>query len=262
MNNRIKISSPSCVHCGKTYKKRENLDKHIIFCDLINNSKKLVLEDDDELVIPSAKNMYLMLIELGKKYNSLEEKMNEMTKWVSKKKKKINVLDWLNTNMDSKIVFDSIIFDIHITEQDATSILDNSFYDVFHEILSRSPLFCLEDKPIFALNCDKANTIYIYQMIEENGSKGWILASREKLAWLFNKIHMKLVDIFYSWKKVKILEVGLNKDKFDTACDKALIKLMNIDFRVESIFSKTRTILFNGLKTDMKALVEYEFVHL
>jgi hypothetical protein len=260
MNNRIKITDNCCVHCGKTYKKRENLDKHIIFCDLIKNSKKIVLEDDDELVIPSQKNMYLMLIELGKKYNNLEEKMTEMTKWVSKKKKKINVVEWLNTNIEPKIVFESIMMDIHVTEQDAMSMLDNSFYDVFYEILSHSPLFCLEDKPIFALNCDKANTIYIYQMID--GNKCWILASREKLAWLFNKIHMKLVDVFYSWKKVKILEPGLNKDKFETASDKAIIKLMNVDFRVESIFSKTRTILFNGLKTDMKAFVEYEFVHL
>jgi hypothetical protein len=70
---------------------------------------------------------------------------------------------------------------------------------------------------------------------------------------------MKLIDVFYSWKKIKILEAGSNKDKFETACDKAIIKLMSIDFRVENIYSKTKNILFNGLKTDMKALVEYEF---
>ena len=253
MNNRIKIVGNCCVHCGKTYKKRENLDKHILLCDLLNNkSKKNILEEDDDFVIPSAKNMYLMLIELGKKYNNLEEKMNEMSKYAIKKKNKVDVLEWLNTSVEPKIVFESLVSLVVVTEQDASSILDNSFYDVFDKILSRS-LFSLEDKPIFASNNEKANTIYIYT----NGS--WILASREKLAWLFNKIHMKLVDVFYSWKKIKILEVGLNKDKFETTCDKATIKLMNIDFSVENIYSKTRTILFNGLKTDMKALVEYEF---
>ena len=256
MNNRINITN-CCEHCGKTYKKRENLNKHIIFCDLLKNSKKQVLDEDEELVIPSAKNMYFMLLELGKKYNNLEEKMTEMTKWVSKKKKKINVLEWLNTNVKSNKVFDNIVSYIHVVEQDASSILDNSFYDVFYEILSRE-LVCLEDKPIFAFS-QKSNTFYIYQVLENDGTKGWVLASREKLERFFNKIHMKLLDVFYSWKKIKILENGLNKDKFDTACDKVIIKLMNVDFRVESTFSKTKTILFNGLKTDMKALVEYEF---
>lgn len=255
-NNRIKLSAQCCVNCGKSYKKRENLDNHIIFCDLLQKGKKTNIEDDDDFVIPSTKNMYKMLIELGKKYNSLEEKMTEMTKWISKKKKKINVVEWLTMNVEPKIVFESIIFGIHVTEEDAVSILEKSFYDVFHEILSRS-LFCLEDKPIFTF-AQKVNTFYNYQNLED-GNKGWIIASREKLMWIFNKIHMKLVDVFYSWKKVKLTEVGLNKDKFETACDKALLKLMTIDFRVESIFSKTRGILFNGLKTDMKALVEYEF---
>ena len=49
-----------------------------------------------------------------------------------------------------------------------------------------------------------------------------------------------------------------HSDKFETAFDKANIKLMSVDFRVENMFSKMRGVLFNGLKTDMKALVEYE----
>jgi hypothetical protein len=257
-NNRIKINGNCCVHCGKIYKKRENLDKHILFCDLLNNSKKMILNNDNEyeLVIPSSKNMYIMLLELGKKYIHLEDRMNEMKKCINIKKKKMNILEWLNTNMKPKILFDSIVSCIHVIEKDAVSILDNSFYDVFHEILSRE-LLCLEDKPIYSLN-QKTNIFYIYQILED-GNKGWIVASREKLVWLFNKIHMKLVDVFYSWKKVKNLDVELNKDKFEMACDKATIKLMNVDFSVENIFSKTKYILFSVLKKYIKAFVEYDF---
>jgi hypothetical protein len=255
-NNRIKLSAQCCVNCGKSYKKRENLDNHIIFCDLLQKGKKSGIEDDDDCVIPSTKNMYKILIELGKKYNKLEEQMSEMTKFVSKKKKKINVVEWLTINIEPKIVFERLLELIIIKEEDAVSMLENSFYDVLNEIFSRS-LFCLEDKPIFTF-AQKVNTFYSYQLLED-GNKGWVITSREKLMWIFNKIHMKLVDVFYSWKKVKLTEVGLNKDKFEMASDKALLKLMTIDFRVESIFSKTRCILFNGLKKDMKVLVDYEF---
>jgi hypothetical protein len=245
------MSAQCCKFCGKSYKKRENLDKHIVLCDLLNKSKKVSFEDDDDFVIPNAKHMFQMLLELGKKYNSLEDKMMEMTKWVSKKKKKINVIDWLNTNLEQKFVFDNLVSTIIVTSENAMAILDNSFYDVLLDIFS-STLFVMENKPIFAFT-QKVNTLYIYQ------NDGWIIASKEKLMWFFNKIHMKLIDVFYSWKKIKILEAGSNKDKFETACDKAIIKLMSIDFRVENIYSKTKNILFNGLKTDMKALVEYEF---
>jgi hypothetical protein len=251
ISNRIKMSAQCCKYCGKSYKKRENLDKHIVLCDLLDKSKKRITEEDDDIVIPNAKHMFQMLLELGKKYNNLEEKFTEMTKWVSKKKKNINVIEWLNTNLDQKTIFDNLVFSIFVTPEDAMTILDNSFYDVLHIIFS-STLFVMENKPIFAFT-QKANTFYIYQ------KDGWILAPREKLIWFFNKIHMKLVDVFYSSKKIKMLEVGLNKDKFETACDKAIIKLMSIDFRIENIFSKTKNILFNGIKTDMKELVEYEF---
>jgi hypothetical protein len=237
MNNRIKIVGNCCVHCGKNYKKQKNLDDHIIFCELIHNTKKE--EEEDEVVIPSPKNMYKMLVELGKKYILLEEKMLEMSKGCHVKKKQINVLEWLNTNLEPKIVFENIMGLIKINDTDAEFFLEHSFYDVLHGIFSRT-LSCSEDKPIYSLNSQKANTFYIYQ------SDGWVLASREILTKFFNKIHIKFIDVFYSWKKMKIKEVGLNKDTFETACDKAIVKLMSVDFRVENTFSKARNILFKS----------------
>jgi len=252
MNNRIKIVGHCCVHCGKNYKKQKNLDDHIIFCDLLHNSKKNISEDEDDIVIPSAKTMYKMLIELGKKYITLEEKI---TKGVIEKKKKVDIVEWLNENVKPKIVFENLLGIIKMNDADAELFLDHSFYDVLHGILTRT-LFCLEDKPIFALNNQKATTFYIYQ---DQGQERWILASREILAKFFNKIHIKFIDVFYSWKKMKILEIGLNKDKFETACDKAIVKLMSVDFRVESIFSKTKAVLLKSSTLSTFEKVEPNF---
>jgi len=238
-----------CVNCGKTYKKRENLTKHLILCDFL---RKKPLEEDEQIVIPSQRVMYQLLIELGQKYNKLEEKMEEMSKWVSKKKKKINVVEWLNTNITPNITFDSFM-EVRIGFQDADMefIISSSFYDLMHHVFSRS-LFEMEDIPIFAF-AQKVNTFYIFQ------GEGWVELSREKMVKWFNKMHMQFVSAFYSWIKVKRAEIVGHSDKFETAFDKANIKLMSVDFRVENMFSKMRGVLFNGLKTDMKALVEYEF---
>ena len=103
----------------------------------------------------------------------------------------------------------------------------------------------MEDKPIYSSNNQKTNTFYIYQAVD-NENKGWILAPREILAKFFNKIHIKFIDVFYSWRKVKVLEVGLNKDRFETACDRAIVKLMSVDFRVENTFSKAKAVLLKS----------------
>ena len=41
--------------------------------------------------------------------------------------------------------------------------------------------------------------------------------------------------------------------------DKTLIKLMEVNFRLDYILSKTKSLLYSEMKTDIKALIEYEF---
>jgi hypothetical protein len=92
MYNNTKQCSQCCLHCGKGYKTRVNLEKHLILCELVHKSKKITINEEEELEIPSQKKIFQMLLELGQKYNKLEEKVDEINKWVVKKKKKINVI--------------------------------------------------------------------------------------------------------------------------------------------------------------------------
>jgi hypothetical protein len=50
-----------------------------------------------------------MILEIGKKLNGLDEKVDELNKWVIKKKKKINVFEWLNNHITPETNFDSLI---------------------------------------------------------------------------------------------------------------------------------------------------------
>uniref|UniRef100_A0A6C0ARF8 C2H2-type domain-containing protein n=1 Tax=viral metagenome TaxID=1070528 RepID=A0A6C0ARF8_9ZZZZ len=259
--NRIKQPSQCCVHCGKSYVKRSNLDKHIIICDLLQKSKKIKNMEEDEEPLPSQRKMFQMLIELGQKYNKLEEKVEEMGKWIVKKKKKINMLDWLNTNISPSIIFDEFYDKIIITENDIQFLLNNSFYDSLNEVFSKTIYDLSEsDIPIYAF-IQKTNTFYIYDredLISSNGQKKWIEFSREKIIKFFNKIHMKFIKIFCEWKKNHSKEI---KESYQLAslCDKTTTKLMTIELKVEAIFNKLRTILYNTTKKDIKAFVEYEF---
>ena len=260
--NKITQSSACCITCGKGYKTRRNLEKHTILCELSYNSKKLTSrnqekEEDDPL--PSHRQMYQMLIELSQKYNRLDEKVDELNKWVIKKKKKINVLEWLNANIIPELVFGNLAEKVIILDEDIEFMLNNTFNDTLNVIFSRS-IYIIDEQnnPIFAFS-QKANIFYIYDKIEDDKENKcvWSELSKEKLVRFMCIVQMKIFKTFCEWKKKN--QDMLSTDKMAILCDKATVKLMSQEFKQESTLSKIRSIMYNKMKTDMKALVEYEF---
>lgn len=251
--NMIKQPAQCCIYCGKSYKTKVKLNNHVILCELLAKSKKtLIIDDEDE--IPSQRKIYQMLLELGGKFNKLEEKIDELNKWVIKKKKKINVIEWLNSNIIPEIKFDNLIEKIIITEDDIKYLFDNSFVDVLNNIFSRNIYNLSENEyPIFAF-VQKTNIFYIY----ENEDVGWIELIKETLIKFLNKVHMKLLRVFRQYKKDNGDKI-CNDESFSLLCDRTSVKMMNIDFRQENILVKIRSNMFSRMKIDMKALVEYEF---
>jgi hypothetical protein len=252
--NMIKQPAQCCIYCGKSYKKRINLEKHVILCDFLNTSKKQLVVEEEEDDIPSNKNMYKILLELGRKFNKLEEKVDELNKWVVKKKKKINVIEWLNTNITPEIKFDNLIEKIVIEDNDIKYLFEHSFADTLNVIFSRNIYNLYDSKyPIFAF-VQKTNIFYIY----ENEEAGWIELNRESLIKFLNKVHMKIFRVYSQHKKDNADKI-CEDESFSLLCDKTSVKIMNVDFRQESILGKIRANMYSRMKTDMKAIVEYEF---
>ena len=82
-----------CSYCGKHYKTRINLNKHQILCETLTRAKKSKTSNNNDKEdflepTPSSKQMYKIILDLALKCNHLEEKLEEMQKWVDKKKKK------------------------------------------------------------------------------------------------------------------------------------------------------------------------------
>jgi hypothetical protein len=251
--NMIKQPGQCCVHCGKSYKKKSNLDKHVILCDLLSKTKKgIVIEEDDDFI--SQHKMYNILLELGLKFNRLEEKVDELNKWVVKKKKKINVIEWLNANITPNTKFECLIEKIIITEDHVKYLFENSFADTLNQIFSRNIYTLSENEyPIFAF-VQKTNMFYIY----DDEHIGWIELNREKFIKFLNSVHMKLLRVYREYKKENAERIR-DDESFSLLCDKTSLKIMSVDFRQESILGKIKTNMYSKMKTDMKGLVEYEF---
>ena len=206
------MSRLCCEFCGKEYKRRLNFDKHFILCEIVYKAKKKDKRIDKETEetneeLPSQKQMYKMLLELALKYNKLEEKVELMSKWVDKKKKKINILDWLNTssNLKPELIFDNIADSISILESDLTLLFNSNFYDMLNEIFIRNIYDKNESEIALFAFIQKINTIYIYSKSDSDSEYIWIELSREKLIYFLNKVHHMIVKKLYEWNKKRLL---------------------------------------------------------
>jgi len=253
--NRIKQPAQCCSFCGKSYKKKTNLNNHVILCEFLHkSSKNTSVDDDDDDEIPSQKKLYKIILEIGKKLNGLDEKVDEINKWVVKKKKKINVIEWLNTHITPEISFDNLSNKINIHEDDIKSLFDNNFIDVLNQIFART-IYNISDNeyPIFAF-VQKSNIFYIY----DNEEAGWSELSREKLVKFLDKVYMKISRAFSEWKKNNKTKME-DDEKLQLLCDKTSVKMYSIDVKNEITLGKIRNSMYSRMKADMKALVEYEF---
>lgn len=269
--NRIKQPAICCTYCGKGYKSRNAFDKHLILCEILSkaknkntnknkNSIQLDIEEDDD--IPPNRRMYLMLLELGNKYNKLEQKMEEMSKWVVQKKKKINMLEWLNTSIEPTYTFDALSSKIIVTDTIIEFLLNNSFNDTLNELFSTN-LYIREEievkdttevVPLFASG-QKANTFYIYDKLK---TYEWEELSKDKFIKFLNIIQMKISKAFSEWKKTNKSKLS-DDEALNTLCDKASVKIMAPNFKQEVTYIKVKNMMYNKMKTDVKTLVEYEF---
>jgi hypothetical protein len=251
--NKTKQSSQCCKYCGKNYLKKINLDRHVILCELLNTSKSSATVDEEDEV-PSQRKMYQMILEIGKKLNGLDEKVDELNKWVVKKKKKINVIEWLNNHITPEIKFDNLIEKIILNKNDIQYLFQNTFADTINHIFSRNIYNVSESEyPIFAF-VQKQNVFYIY----ENEETGWMELNREILVKFLNRVHTKLYRLYVEWKKENRSQIE-DDEKLSLLCDKTTCKMMDVDFRQEAILGKIRSNMYGRMKTDMKALVEYDF---
>ena len=250
MNN---LNNPAscCVNCGKGYKTRCGLDKHLVLCEIIHkikSGKKVGFPEDTE--VPSPKVMHQMILQLAEKYHKLEEKTNEMNKWVVKKKKKMDVVVWLNDSLKPEYEFDGITDHLIIDDVDVEFMLDNSLHETICRVLFRVLDFDAVI-PVFAFN-QKQGLLYMY----EKGQ--WSELPADRLTRLLIICQRRISKAMLDWKKKHKDEINAS-DAFATRYDKAVLRLMSIEFRENGQTNKAKNALYARLKTDAKTVIEYEF---
>jgi hypothetical protein len=277
--NKIKHSALCCIYCGKSYKTRLNLDKHLILCEITHKStrscgsKSLNGDDDDDyddyddnnINSISSKKLYQIVMQLALKCNRLENKVADLSKYVTKKIQKVDIIEHLNNKSKStnlpKLLFENITEIITVEQTDVEFLFHNSFMETVNLVLSRSIYNINEQNhqlPIAAFT-QKANTIYVYTKnnIHEHNNNlssqnpSWSIVSRESFIRFLNIIQFKISKAFSEWRK-KNAQLLNDNDNHCILYDKTFSKLMEPDFKIEKTFVKFYNNIYKGTITPLE----------
>jgi phenylalanyl-tRNA synthetase alpha subunit len=244
------IMSYPCQTCNKHYTKKSSLDKHNILCQFLH-TKKVVQEEPAEL--PSYKQLWNIVQELGIKYTAVESRLEEVQKWTQQQKRKIHVEQWLNTNIKPIQGFESWTKELSIDHEDLERLLSrttmvNVILEIFKHNISQ------EEKMTYPLVCfdQKVNLFYIYK----ESTSIWEKYESEEFIVLVKQLHKRLMIELNQWKKAHEEELHANELLLEQY-NKAFSKLTSIQFLQAS--TKIRSGLYAILKTDLKTQIEYVF---
>jgi len=261
-NTISQAQSHSCHCCGKTYTRKSSHTKHVILCEVLYKTKReKKCEEEESTDIPNTKQLYNIIQELAIKYQAMEQKMNDMQKWVETKKRKLNVIQWLNANIliepTSGITIQNWTQTIQVNEEHVEVLIEGNMFQTLSAILrdhlkkdkkasKSTPLYCLTQK---------ANLFYCYN----DETVKWSHFSSEDFIIMLKRLHAKIVKALCEWHDKNIARIN-SSDKMQILYNQTMIKLMSANFTHDAqIVSKVRNDLYQQLKTDMKNVIEYEF---
>ena len=257
MNIEVKKNKFCCLLCNKTYTKQTSLKNHKIICDFRLKTEREKQIDEEELDdVPNHLELVKIVMNLTQKCTQLESQVEQMKKWIDRKKKKINVVRWLNTNVNASFSFSEFVnMYLELDERHLMNIMDKKLFEfvyfVYDTNMSKSDIVY----PIKSFT-EKNNYIYISEKLEDGGSS-WKPLELDDFKLLLKIIQNKMITIFLNWKTSN--SDKMSDRRIEDKYNKGIIKLMNISFNQDSTMSRMKTDLYNYVKTDLKSVIEYDF---
>lgn len=249
----------NCQYCRKEYTRKSAHKRHIILCEIIHdkqlNSKASLkreekCEEEETTSIPTLTTLYSIVQELALENKKMREEISELHKHLTKGMKKVNILEWLNTDPQQeppKKTFNEFMKTIKVT-QNAVHILmnDTALQTIIHIV--QENFVSTTEIPIKAFS-QKNNGIYIYNNTPQP-TTNWKKLQPEEFILMLKHIHSKILSQLCEWYNKNKTEI-LKGEKLSDIYDKTLHKLMSVDFETSpTLVSKIRTHLYNLIKLD------------
>ena len=247
----------TCRFCNKQYKRKGYYSNHVLMCEELHKSK-YEKEKEKELLesMPSVLDMYKLLQSVIKKNAELEEKVNTLTAYIETKKRRVNILSWLNDNARPEIEYNEWINTLKTFHRHLETVFSKDIVAGFIHMLTDN-LPC-EDEPNHPIKSfkQKPNTFYIYN----DGT--WTTLKKSDIDKLFTKMDNYMFSLFSAWKKKNSIRIEKDHHYYENVYVVNLHKVLggtSSTERQEKNKSKCMHQLSNYLNQDLRNITEYSF---
>jgi hypothetical protein len=212
------------------------------------------LETEERADTPTVRELYIIIMELATKYNNLEQKMNEMTKWVAKKKQTMKITEWMNSTFTDTLEYYDWLAQIKLNRVYLEYIFNEDYVGGMLATLCK----LLEgDKTTLPLRAfsTKDNALYAYTAKDK-----WTLLDDNAITKMLNTLDKQMMDEFVKWQNE-------NKAKMSASDDFAVLyatnvkKIMGGNNTRDQLFSRIKRELFKHLRVDPPNIMEYEIAY-
>jgi len=245
-----------CKYCDKNFKKVENYKKHILFCEVLHKSKKEKENEEEEFEkTPSIHELFNIVKELTIKYDKLQRDNENLKQTINTRKKKVNVIDWLNYNCKPDETFINWISNIELRENQLEYIFDKGNIEGISLILQN--ICSINNNPPIKCFTQKENTFYIYENNNNNNKKEWKIISNEELVLFLKTLNKKILSVFKIWQEKNTEK--LDNDDFAIEYIQKVRKILGKEESIEIENIKLKNKLYKFLKINIKTIIEYDF---
>ena len=232
-----------CQHCGKNYAKN---GKHYLYHLTTCKAVKSELKDE---VIPSQREMWFIIKKLLKQNTEQQKKIEELERRVQKDIRKINMVEWLNTNHANNINLETWLKKINITIDDLHYIFNSDFIRGLELIISKN---ISEGEIPFRAFSHKIKQLYIYDKSK------WKKGSISDLKQIFGKIQLEILKVNRDFEKT------LDDDKMYGTNNQTYLKnnnkIMIVDSRKKKQCEKfIEKVIIDSIKQNLSDLEKFKF---
>lgn len=242
-----------CNYCNESFKNIPKFIKHTQHCSHRPASErkkiKLKIEDDEKT------NLVNLVKEMNNRLNCLEFQYNEMKKYLVKERKKINVLEWANKNINPRIDYSNFIkcwmnTNLQtIIESNIHYILENNYTTLYNLVFKEFAK--IDIIPLISFE-QKVNKIFKFS------DEQWCEIQEGDIVQLTNNILMKSVKYILDIKN-RLKEENQINDQFIMKFDRCVVKFYSIDIKTNRTFYAINSLLYHSLKKDLKTIFTYDF---
>ena len=255
----------NCAYCNKNYVRKTAYANHLIKCKYASKHYKSNSVPLETLTLESLsrdvniQNLFTMVIMLHNKYEKLESEYNELKKYVTVVKNKINILDYLNQNfkqdyLDCGTNINNFIANLVIGQEHLEKIFKHDYVDGIFNIICEYIDRLNGTGLLIPIKCfnTKENVLYIFD------GQLWTIMDITYLRAFIKSFDKKLLTLFVEWKKYA--EKTIDSEIFGEIYIQNMKKVIAGNYEKKNPLAMINNRLYKHLKVDLKSIVHYDFM--